>query len=93
MGDLSDYIGGLLPGATESEAQGEMRALARFRRALRLEDQQALDELLVSVKNHWGERSLAPHATSFEFVLLTMLLEQRKEISGLRGRLDSLGDE
>ncbi len=90
MGDFADYIGGLLPAASEDEGQGEMRALARFRRALRLEDQQALDDLLISVKNHWGERSLAPHATSFEFVLLAMLLEQKKEITSLRGRLEKL---
>ncbi len=85
MDDFEDFIGGALTSAApKSDLQSEMRAFARFRRALRREDQEALDHLLVSVKDHWEAQCLAPHLTPIEFTLLAMLLEQSKEVSDLQ---------
>ncbi len=62
----------------------ERAAFARFRRALRASDQQVLDDLFASAQKHLSAASYASHALPFETFLLSMLLEEHKEIVRLR---------
>lgn len=83
-------MGRTLPSITQTFLQ-EQGALARFRRALRLEDQRALDDLLVASRRHLAAAAYASHLLPFEVMLLAMLLEGHKEVLRLRRRLESLG--
>jgi hypothetical protein len=63
----------------------EQQAFAHFRRALRRSDQMVLDDLFSSAKQHLQAISYASHALPFEVLLLSMLLEEHKEVMRLRG--------
>jgi len=65
------------------DLKDELQIVAKFRRALRREDQEVLDDLLHLAVKHMPLQSLADHITPLEFTLLTMLLEQEKEIKRL----------
>ena len=52
--------------------------LAKFRRALRREDQLALDELFRAARYHVMAIANASHLLPFEVMLLAMLLENQK---------------
>jgi len=67
--------------------QREIAELKRFRRALRKEDQLALDEVMVHVNKHMAASGYADHLLPFETFLLAMLLEEHKEIMRLRKEL------
>ncbi|MFO8036177.1 MAG: hypothetical protein R6U57_06090 [Anaerolineales bacterium] len=71
----------------------EKAAFARFRRALRHRDQQALDDLFASARKHLSAASYASHALPFETFLLAMLLEEHKEVMRLRQKIADLDDE
>ena len=73
-----------------SERKGELQSMAKFRRALRREDQEILDDLFRPAVKHWPLHSLADHTTPLEFMLLTMLLEQEKAIERLRVQISKL---
>jgi hypothetical protein len=81
-------MGRTLPSITQAFLQ-EQQSLARFRRALRREDQQVLDELLAASRHHLAAAAYASHLLPFEVMLLAMLLEQHKEVLRLRRRLAS----
>jgi hypothetical protein len=68
----------------------ERAAFARFRRALRRSDQHVLDDLFVSAQKHLSAASYASHALPFETFLLSMLLEEHKEIIRLRREVTEL---
>lgn len=68
----------------------EQAAFARFRRALRKQDQQALDDLFAAARKHLAAASYASHALPFETFLLAMLLEEHKEVIRLRSEVDRL---
>jgi len=70
--------------------QKERAAFARFRRALRASDQQVLDDLFASARKHLSAASYASHALPFETFLLSMLLEEHKEITRLRREVAEL---
>ena len=53
--------------------------LARFRRALRREDQRVFDDLFVAAYKHRAAANYAGHLLSFETFLLCMQLESHKE--------------
>ena len=65
-------------------------ALARFRRALRREDQLVLDALFASAHRHLAAASYAAHVSPFETLLLAMLIEEHKEVLKLRRLAESL---
>ena len=67
----------------------EQAAFARFRRALRKEDQRAFDDLFAAARLHVAEAAYASHALPFEVMLLAMLLEEHKEVMRLREILSS----
>lgn len=82
-------MGRTLPSITQAFL-AEQQSLARFRRALRREDQLALDELLANARRHLAAAAYASHLLPFETMLLAMLVEQRKELISLRHRVDAL---
>lgn len=82
-------MGRTLPSITQAFL-AEQQSLARFRRALRREDQVALDELLANARRHLAAAAYASHLLPFETMLLAMLVEQRKELISLRYRLEAL---
>lgn len=61
----------------------DMRTLARFRRTMSPEDQAVLDTLLASVQHHWPVRKACAHLTPLDLLLMTILVEQKKEIDRL----------
>jgi hypothetical protein len=65
-------------------------AFSRFRRALRRSDQVALDDLFAASRKHLAAASYAAHILPFEVFLLSMLLEEHKEVMRLRQKVDEL---
>jgi hypothetical protein len=82
-------MGRTLPSATQNFLQ-EQESFARFRRALRRSDQVALDDLFASARQHLAAAAYASHALPFEVFLLSMLLEEHKEVMRLRQQVDEL---
>ncbi len=76
-------MGRTLPSITQVFLE-EQGSLARFRRALGRSDQLALDELFVAARQHLAAAAYASHALPMETFLLSMLLEEHKEIMRLR---------
>jgi hypothetical protein len=68
----------------------EQESFARYRRALRRSDQLALDELFAAAHQHLAEASYAAHPLPFEVFLLSMLLEEHKEVRRLRQLVEAL---
>jgi hypothetical protein len=82
-------MGRTLPSITQNFLQ-EQEAFARFRRALRRSDQVILDDLFASAHQHLAAAAYASHALPFEVFLLSMLLEEHKEVMRLRQEMDML---
>jgi hypothetical protein len=82
-------MGRTLPSITQNFLEEE-QSFARFRRALRRSDQLALDDLFASARQHLAASAFASHALPFEVFLLSMLLEEHKEVMRLRQKVDSL---
>ena len=76
-------MGRTLPSTTQVFMQEEA-AFGRFRRALRRSDQLALDDLFTAARLHLAAAQYASHALPFETFLLSMLLEEHKEVMRLR---------
>jgi len=85
-------MGRTLPSATQYFLQEEA-AFARFRRALRRADQLALDDLFTAARQHVAAAQYASHALPFEVFLLSMLLEEHKEVMRLRQMMQACLDE
>jgi len=85
-------MGRTLPSITQAFIQ-EQQAFSRFRRALRRSDQLALDDLFASARKHLSAAAYAAHALPMETFLLSMLLEQHKEVIRLREELEQLKGE
>lgn len=82
-------MGRTLPSITQAFLQ-EQQSLARFRRALRRDDQRALDALLAGSRHHLAAAAYASHLLPFEVMLLAMLVEQHKLILDLQQQLEAL---
>jgi hypothetical protein len=67
----------------------ELESYSRFRRVLRKPDQLALDDLFNAARQHANLAQYAPHALPFEIMLLTMLLEEHKEVRKFKERLEA----
>ena len=65
-------------------SDSDMNTLARFRRAMGKDDQEILDDLLFSVRHHWPLKEDAAHLTPLELLLMTMMVEQKKELLDLK---------
>jgi len=64
--------------------------LAKFRRALRREDQVVFDDLFVAAYRHRAAASYAGHLLPFETFLLAMQIEDHKEVMHLRREVENL---
>ncbi|HVN55324.1 MAG TPA: hypothetical protein VMT46_13405 [Anaerolineaceae bacterium] len=82
-------MGRTLPSITQSWYE-EQAAFSRFRRALRREDQLALDDLFTNARNHLAAAAYAANALPMETFLVAMLLEEHKVVLRLHSRLDEL---
>ena len=67
----------------------ELETFTKFRRALRRSDQLALDDLYNAAEKHLVAAHVS-NALPFEVMLLSMLLEQHKEVARLRSKLKNL---
>jgi hypothetical protein len=85
----TSLMGRTLPSITQAFLQ-EQQSFARFRRALRRSDQQALDDLFAAAHQHLAAAAYAAHSLPFETFLLAMLLEEHKEMLRLRGLVEDL---
>ena len=68
----------------------QQKAFEGFRRALKRSDQLALDDLFVSARKHMAEAAYAAHALPFEIFLLTMILEEHKEVMRLHKQIQGI---
>lgn len=82
-------MGRTLPSITQAFLQ-EQASLARFRRALRREDQRALDDLLAAARHHLAASAYASHLLPFEVMLLAMLVEEHKQVLKLQAELERM---
>lgn len=82
-------MGRTLPSITQAFL-AEQQSLARYRRALRRADQEALDELLAGARHHLAAAAYASHLLPFEILLLSMLLEEHKQVRRLRQQVETL---
>jgi len=82
-------MGRTLPSATQLMQQEEA-TLARFRRALRRGDQLVFDDLFTAAQKHISAAAYAAHALPFETFLMSMLLEEHKEVIRLRKIVEAL---
>lgn len=82
-------MGRTLPTITQIILQ-EQEAFGRFRRALRRGDQLVLDDLFAAAHQHLAAAAYASHALPFEMLLLSMLLEEHKEVVRLRRLAEEL---
>jgi hypothetical protein len=76
-------MGRTLPSVTQVFLR-EQESFMRFRRALRRSDQKALDDLFAAAHKHLAAAAYASHALPFEVFLLSMLLEEHKQVLRLR---------
>jgi hypothetical protein len=82
-------MGRTLPSITNAVLH-EQQSLARYRRALRRTDQRALDDLLAASRHHLAASAYASHLLPFEIMLLSMLVEEHKQVLHLQLELERL---
>jgi hypothetical protein len=70
--------------------QQEIDSWSRYRRALRREDQQALDMLFAAARHHASAGAYLACETPFEVMLLSMLIEQQKHVVTLQQKVMTL---
>jgi len=70
----------------------EQDTLAKFRRALRKEDQRAFDDLFRAARYHVAAIAYASHLLPLETMLLAMLIEEHKRVLKLEARLEQTTD-
>ena len=70
--------------------QQEIDSWSRYRRALRCEDQQALDVLFAAARQHASAGTYLARETPFEVMLLSMLIEQQKQVVTLQQKVMTL---
>ncbi len=64
--------------------QAEMDTWSKFRRGLRKEDQEALDELFRSARMQLASSAYAARPIPFESIVMSMLIMQQRMIKELR---------
>jgi len=70
--------------------QQEIDSWSCYRRALRREDQQALDILFAIARHHASAGAYVALETPFEVMLLSMLIEQQKQVGTLQQKVMAL---
>lgn len=82
-------MGRTLPTITDQFIH-EQRSFDRFRRALRRNDQDALDSLFAAARLHLAAASYAADALPMETFIVSMLLEEHKEVLRLKRTLEEM---
>ena len=72
------------------ELYREEASWAPFRRALRREDRELLDELFSAARHHTAACAFAGRAVPFEAILLSMLVEERRAVRELERKVEKL---
>jgi len=85
-------MGNVTPTITDI-LHSEEANLARFRRALRREDQIVFDDLFAAAYKHRAAAAYTGHLLPFETFLLAMQIEEHKEVMRLRAQVENLQDE
>jgi len=70
--------------------EAEFESWSKFRRALRREDQEALDGLFAAAKYHVAPMVYASRLTPLEAILMGILVEHQKAIAQLTRRVREL---
>jgi len=70
--------------------QQEMESWSKFRRGLRKEDQDALDELFRAARLQLASSAYAARPIPFESIAMSMLVMQQRVIQDLRERVARL---
>ncbi|MCG3198613.1 MAG: hypothetical protein HUU16_11460 [Candidatus Omnitrophica bacterium] len=68
----------------------EIETWRDYRRALGREDRETFDRLFRLAKRHIAEASCAARPVPFDALVISILLEQQKEIERLEGRTEEL---
>jgi len=82
-------MGNVTPTITDI-LHAEETNLARFRRALRREDQLVFDDLFTAAYKHRAAAAYAGHLLPFETFLLAMQIEDHKEVTHLHREVENL---
>ena len=85
-------MGNVTPTITDI-LHAEEANLARFRRALRHEDQNVFDDLFTAAYKHRAAAAYAGHLLPFETFLLAMQIENHKEVMRLRKEINTLREQ
>jgi hypothetical protein len=85
-------MGSVTPTITDI-LHAEEENLAKFRRALRREDQIVFDDLFVAAYRHRAAAAYAGHLLPFETFLLAMQIEDHKEVIRLREEIKALREQ
>jgi len=72
------------------ELYREEASWAPFRRALRREERELLDELFAAARYHTAACSFAGRAVPFEAIVMSMLVEERRALRELERKLEEL---
>jgi hypothetical protein len=72
------------------ELYREEASWAPFRRALRREDRELLDELFAAARYHTAACAFAGRAVPFEAILISMLVEERRAVRELEKKVEKL---
>ena len=65
----------------------ELAGWSKYRRGLRKEDQEVFDDIFRSARKHLAENFYAMRTIPFESIVMSMLLEQGKELRRLQEQL------
>ena len=68
----------------------DLESIQRFRRVLRKPDQESLDELIELARQHYPAMQRAPEALPMELILLSIMMEEHKNVTRLRYRVEKL---
>jgi hypothetical protein len=71
--------------------QAEMETWTKFRRGLRKEDQEVLDELFRAARMQLASSAYAARPIPFESIVMSMLIMQQRMIKELRQQVASKG--
>jgi len=85
-------MGNVTPTITDI-LHAEEANLAKFRRALRKEDQIVFDDLFIAAYKHRAAAAYAGHLLPFETFLLSMQIEDHKEVLHLREEVKMLHEQ
>jgi len=72
------------------ELYREEASWSSFRRALRKEDRELLDDLFAAARHHTAPCAFAGRPVPFEAILLSMLLEERRAVRELERKVEEL---